>query len=411
MSNAVALNLKFLNGPMQGYGLDLPDGKVTLGDGDVDIQAIFDNGMLKVAIDINENSVVILDDVDCWVDGWPYYEKQLPLEKIINLSGVIFILLADENHFDISVITEKQIRARHRISKLKQNIIIAFSMVSIVSLIGILIGFDVFSNDENKETYQLSIVKRLKEQKNNISLESLKFEWSKEQILRISGKCKKQEDLDSLLIYLKGKGIYWSLETQCQDKLLENIEDLLIQEGYQQIKVSNGEKLGEIIIRGNIKADKRWERVVRQLTEYLELTSWSVENRKIDTIDVITSIRKLGLLGKITIYKQEGKWVISGLLTKKQQNSIKEELGFIFESNEKDIIFQNISISNFSGKGIFPQPITSIGGSKRNSYVILLDGRRLQVGAILNNDFEIVNIDPINGVDVYKEGQLLHIAL
>ncbi len=407
----MTLHLKFLNGPMQGYGLDLPEGKVTLGEGDVDIQAIFDNGTQKIELDVNESHVVILSDADCWVEGWPYNEKQLPLYKVINLAGFVFILLIDESHFDINNISEKQIRARHRLSKLKQNIITIFSVILMVVLVVIIISVGIFSGTENKNSSPLEIINSLKRQENNISLSSLEFDWSKEKILRISGKCRKQEDLESLLMHLKGKGIYWSLETQCQDKLRENIEDLLIQEGYQQIKVSDGEKIGEVIIRGNIKADKRWERVVRQLTEYSELTRWSVENRKIDTLEVIKAIRKLGLLGKITIYKQEDKWVISGLLTPKQQNSIKEDLGFIFESNEKDIIFQNISISNFSGKGIFPQPITSIGGSKRNSYVILLDGRRLQVGAILNNDFEIVNIDPINGIDVYKEGQLLHIAL
>ncbi|MGG4608858.1 type III secretion system inner membrane ring subunit SctD [Providencia sp. Me31A] len=411
MSSSVTLHLKFLNGPMKGYGLDLPEGKVTLGKGDVDIQAVFDNGTQTIELDVNESHVVILSDANCWVDGWPYNEKQLPLDKVINLAGFAFILLTDESHFDINNISEKQIRARRRLSKLKKNIITIFSVISVALVIVGIIRIDIFSGAENKNLSPFEIINRLKKGQSNISLSSLEFGWSKEKILRISGKCRKQEDLERLLMYLKGEGIYWSLETQCQDKLRENIEDLLIQEGYQQIKVSDGEKIGEVIIRGNIKADKHWERVVRQLMEYSELTRWSVENKKMDRLEVINALRKLGLLGKITIYKQEDKWVVSGLLTPKQQNSIKEELEAIFESNEKDIIFQNISISNFSRDGIFPQPITSIGGNKRNSYVILLDGRRLQVGSRLNNDFEIVNIDPLNGIDVYKEGQLLHIAL
>lgn len=403
--------LKILNGTLQGRALALPRGVLTLGLGDVDLQVPLDNGITLVTLLVGEGDVRLQNSVPCWVEGRVFQGDCLPTGKIIDLAGLGIVLLAPGEHFTPRHIPERLAPGRWRMSRVQRQIFrIATLSVVILSLS---IAFYVWQRQEtvSEQVDRLGVQQWLAKQHKTPELATLGFEWLNDGTLKIYGECLKQQSLDSVLQILRGKGIFWHLETRCQDRLLDDVRDLLTQNGYQNVELTNGKWPGEVRIRGNIRADARWDLVVHQLSELPGLKNWNVISNDSSKERWLATLHKAGFLGRVNMERRNDHLIISGQLSDSEQQRLQQSLQTLLKDESLSLIFQNIPPRGADVDGIFPKPVASIGGNKLNPYLTLTDGRRLQIGAALNQGFEIAGIDPLRGVDVYREGQLLHIAL
>ncbi|MGL5968956.1 MAG: type III secretion system inner membrane ring subunit SctD [Kluyvera sp.] len=403
--------LKILNGVLQGRELALPTGPLTLGLGDVDLQVALDDGLTLITLLVGEQDICLQSPVPCWIEGRTYQGERLPTGKIIDLAGVAIVLLGPGESYTPRRIPERLAPGRWRMSRVQRQILRI--TVSSVVLLSACIAFYWWQHQEtvSEQFDRLGVEQWLAKQHQTPDLRTLGFEWLGDGTVRIYGECRKQNSLDNVLQILRGKGVFWHLETRCQDRLQEDVRDLLSQNGYQHVELLSGKSPGEIRIRGNIRADERWDRVVHQLSELPGLKRWSVVSSESSKERWLTTLRKAGFIGRVNMERRDDRLIVSGQLSDSEQLRLQQTLKTLLKEDHLSLIFQNIPPRSTDGDDIFPLPVASIGGSKLSPYLTLTDGRRLQIGATLNQGYEIAGIDPQRGVDVYRDGQLLHIAL
>lgn len=403
--------LKILNGTLQGRELALPHGALTLGLGDVDLQVPLDNGITLVTLVVGEGDVRLQNSVPCWVEGRVFQGDCLPTGKIIDLAGLGIVLLAPGEHFTPRHIPERLAPGRWRLSRVQRQIFRIATLSAMILSLSIALYWWQHQETVSEQVDRLGVQQWLAKQHKTPELATLGFEWLNDGTLKIYGECLRQQSLDSVLQILRGKGVFWHLETRCQDRLLDDVRDLLTQNGYQNVELTNGKWPGEVRIRGNIRADARWDLVVHQLSELPGLKSWNVISNDASKERWLITLRKAGFLGRVNMERRNDHLIVSGQLSDSEQQRLQQTLQTLLKDESLSLIFQNIPPRSAGVDGIFPKPVASIGGNKLNPYLTLTDGRRLQVGAALNQGYEIAGIDPLRGVDVYREGQLLHIAL
>lgn len=402
------LTLKLLNGPMQGRSLRLPAGELTIGVGDTDLQLPLEEDVSRVTLRIaDDGEVQLSESIPCWIEGRQRQNDRLPTGKIIDLAGVVFVLLPEGESFIPRRIPERLAPGRWRLSHLQRRVVVCVALLVAVVLGGTAFYWWQHQESETEKMGRLGVQRWLAEQHRREELKTLGFEWLQDGTLRIYGQCRRQLPLTEVLQQLRIAGVFWRLETQCQDQLLDEVRQLLEQNGYQDVEVSDGHYPGEVRICGEIHADARWREVVKQLAEMDGLKRWSVSERSANQgRGLLEAIRQADLLGLVSLEKQGQRLIISGLLNPEQRKKLIAAL----KPFQLEPIFQQISPrSTADSHQLFPQPVVSIGGNRRNPWLVLADGRRLQVGAMLNNEYEIVHIDPASGIDLFRRGSLLHL--
>lgn len=406
----MALILKLLNGPMLGRTLKLPSGPLTLGVGDVDLQVAFDNGLSTVTLHVNDDNVSLQSYADCWVEGRSFTGDVLPVGKVIDLSGQGMMLLNERDAFEFYRIPDRLTKGPWKVMPHLQRRIVGAVLTGVILISSCTaLWWWQYKKTVSDVIDSVGIYQWLAQQHSSTELRELGFEWLQDGSVRIYGECMRQQALNNVLQILRSKGVYWRLETRCQDQLLNDVRDLLAENGYQSVEVGMGKLPGEVRIRGDIRADEHWNRVIKQFSDVPDLNRWSVSGRQSGHKKWISAVSNTGLMGKVSMEWQERNLIISGLLTQADQQRLQTKLLPLLKDDGLTLIFQIIPHRKVDDNSIFPLPIVSIGGNKRDAYLTFTDGRRLQVGASLNQGFQIVNIDPQSGIDVYRDGQLLHI--
>ncbi|MCT4700507.1 type III secretion system inner membrane ring subunit SctD [Enterobacteriaceae bacterium H20N1] len=403
------LTLKLLNGPMQGRSLRLPEGGITIGLGDTDLQLPLEGEFSRVTLRVTaEACVQLLEPAPCWVEGRKLQDRRLPPGKIIDLAGVAFVLLTEGETFTSRRIPERLVPGRWQFTRMQRRIATGVGLVLLMLASGIAFYYWQHQESEAEKVSRLGVQRWLVEQHRRDDLKRLGFEWLQDGTLRVYGQCPRQQVLTEVLQQLRIAGVFWRLETQCQDQLLDEIRQLLEQSGYRDVEVIDGRYPGEARICGDIQADARWQKVVKQLAEMEGLKRWDVSGRSATQgRGLLEAVRKAGALGQISLEKQGHRLIISGLLSAEQHTKLADAL----RPFRLETIFQQIPPRGTADSTLFPQPVVSIGGNRRNAWLVLADGRRLQVGTTLNNEYEIVHIDPASGIDLFRRGSLLHLPM
>ncbi|CAI1011181.1 type III secretion system inner membrane ring subunit SctD [Serratia quinivorans] len=392
------MRLQLLNGSMKGSVLSLPEGEVTLGEGDADLLVTFDTGVSRVALRVNQQRVYLQDTVPCWVEGKRWHKRDLPLGCVIDLAGQMLVLLTTDTHFTPRLLpTRRQVRGR--------SVGLWFWLLTGSLLAAVPLALAALSTTASLNNFEKQDVQRWLQQPD---LNGLAAVWQDDGSLRISGQCRQQRYLQPLLARLRRAGVFYRQESVCQDQLLDNVRYLLAQAGYQRLQVSAGETVGEVRITGQLRADERWQRLSKQLERLEGLQQWQVDSRGDEPdIAMLQAIKQAGLLGKISLEPQETRMIISGRLDEQQQQRLSEKLLPLAAGSQ--LIFQHMDPVTADVMVFFSSPIVSVGGNVNHPYLALADGRRLQTGTRLAQGAEIVNIDKRNGIDLWQDGRLIHL--
>lgn len=425
--------LRLLNGPLAGRELTLPAGELTLGQGDVDLQVPLE-GLLperRIVLQVSEQGVCLTSKVACWIDGspWEDHTAVLPLSQVIDLAGQGLLLGAVDSTLPLLPMPrrvpaegEQKVVVRPNDSTsfretLRRHSRRGWQVGATTLMIGSLLGGGSWLLSAmalgHGEPTQAELTPWLTQQLQQPSLSGLEFAWESDGSIRFKGHCLDSRPLNAVMIQLRRHGILLREPMICQDQLLNNIRYVLHLFGYEQCTVASTDQPGVVAIRGAIQADERWRQVVDMLAVMPGLAYWSVENQGDKQLKALLSqLREAKLLSKLSVARSGDRLVVSGRLPPAEQEQLNQQLAQ-FSQRWKPapvVIYQNIRPSE-ERQQLFPAAIVSVGGCEQNPFLELASGQRLQVGARLPNGYQIVAIDGVHGVELSREGQLVHVPL
>ncbi|EOI6865021.1 type III secretion system inner membrane ring subunit SctD, partial [Yersinia enterocolitica] len=211
--------------------------------------------------------------------------------------------------------------------------------------------------------------------------------------------------------FLLSNHVMFRNQLVCDDRLITSVIEVLHQYGYQDIEVYTGKEVGNVILHGAIEMGAKWLSVQKALATIAGLKGWMVINSQDGQIPrLVESLRKIGLLGYLSMTQSNKEIVISGVLSSEQQQHLKEMLATLtLQPDTFPVRYQSIPASDQTTQ-LLPAAIVSYGGNNYSKFVQLANGVRLQQGAVLDNGYKVILIGE-RGISLLKSNHLVQIPM
>lgn len=408
--------IRFLDNQLTGREISLRSGSFTLGQDEADLFANPETVTGNITLAVSNEGVTLAEKCPLWVEGKAQTLDSgdvLPTGVCIDADGIRFCLGAPDA--DLQQVKCAP-RLRHRGAPRRRQKTIFYSMAAITLLAAVLLSGEgaIFSNAKAQSSTlarMADIKAQLARMAKDPRLSAVHLEWSDADVLQIKGWCSHENDIKNLMSFLKSNGVNYTLAVISQDGLIENVETVLQQNGYENINIIADDAPGKVIILGQVEQNAQWQNVTQLLTDIPGLKSWQVkaeDDREMNSI--IESLRTANLLSLLSVQRIDDRIILSGKLKSKDRKALsvvmrKHMLDF---PATEEVIYQNIN-AGVGALGIFPSPIVSVGGNSQSLYLELESGARLQIGAHLPGGYRIQNIDEENGIELARQGELLHV--
>lgn len=409
--------IRFLDNLLTGREICLRQGTFSIGQDQADLYMMPETVTGNVTLIVTEEGVALAQQCPLWINGAPQQAADnmlLPPGVNLDVDGIRFCLGAPDT--DLTHVRCMP-RAGRPKSQRKRQSVIFYTMVVLTLFAVVLISREgvILSNAEAQSRVQHVQMSEIKAQLSSMvkdpRLSAIHFTWSNKNVLQVSGWCQRDGDMERVVSFLKANGVNYTLAVTSQDGLIENVETVLQQNGYENVDVVAGDAKGKVTIIGQFEQNAQWQNVTQLLTDIPGLKSWQVKSEDDKQINsLIASLRTEGLLPLLSVQRIDDRIILSGKLNSKDRRalaSVMRKYMLAFPGAE-EVIYQNIN-SGVGALGIFPSPIVSVGGNSQSLYLELENGVRLQVGARLPGGYYIENIDENNGIELKRQGELLHV--
>ena len=391
----------WLNGPLKGRQLILPQGKFTVGP-DGDVLAELESGD-QLEFTIGDESVTLVNKVDVWVAGEKKEDiEALPLSEVIEVDGLIFVLGSAAQDIEEPELPKKKGG--------KKNLpYIALLGISLISTILILL---LLIDPVEAPQHEMTPKEWVSEQLTLNELDGIKAIWATNGVVTFNGFCEDSRRLQQFIDAVKSHGILFIEHAECTDQLVTDVKQILTQNGFKGVTVQQNLTPGSVTISGAIQAGDQWDKTVRMLRNIDGLVSWQVLNESGAQIKpLIEELRKDGLIQNLMLAQLDESIVITGEVSQDKQQQIVQiarSTKTIQQTGTK-IVFQNIPVRAEVNR-ILTSPVISYGGSADAPFIELESGVRLSKGSQLENGYSVEYID-IDGIDLMKNGQITHVPL
>lgn len=391
----------WLNGPLKGRQLILPQGKFTVGS-DGDVLAELESAE-QLEFIIEDESITLENKLNIWVGG----EKKedvgaLPLSEVIEIDGLIFVLGRAAQDIEEPELPKKK-------GSKKNFSHIALLGISLISTILILI---LLIDPAEAPQHQVTPKEWVSEQLRLNELDGIKAIWASNGVVTFNGFCEDSRKLQQFIDAVKAHGILFVEHAQCTDQLVTDVKQILAQNGFKGVTVKQNLTPGSVTISGAIEAGDQWNKTVKVLKGINGLVSWQVVNESGAQIKpLIDKLRKEKLIQDIMLSQLDDSIVITGEVSQeKQQKILQLARGTkTIQQTGTRIVFQNIPVRAEVNR-ILTSPVVSYGGSSDAPFIELENGLRLSKGSQLDNGYAVDYID-IDGIDLIKNGQVTHVPL
>lgn len=396
--------IHFLNGPLQRQSLQLPEGDLVCGTSpEADIIISLNDDVPQFVLTCNGNAVYRADDLPCQIEGQLSSERLIPEGAPVEIAGCRFFV----SDMASPVWPSDRAPAKEN-GKVRGYRRIALGAGVGLTLIAALIL--LFYGLLKPQPTQINPVEQVKlwlnEHRSDFT--DLDVIWRPDGKVELKGYYPSYEAIQPLLQRLKYYSVDYHLQAFSEADLHDAVNYLASLSGYTDLQIKRGEKPGSIDISGSIIADNTWRRFLNALQDLEGLESWEVNNLTLmNTQELLTLVKSLKLLGMVSIERHKQVFTITGLLNEDQKKALNNAIEKLAGINSGRILFQNMAPASPSD-AVFSTPVISVGGSKTKPFIELSDGSRLQPGAKLNNNYEIVAIDATRGIDLLGDDQLLH---
>jgi type III secretion protein D len=406
-----SITMTFLTGPLRGHHFVLAQGHTFFGDENADVLLPLDTDAGNITLNVSHSGVYYLGTEPCWVGGESFGQTALPLNKVIDICGMIFIISSsNENVPDVDKVKLPGRKSSSQVIKRTPQWRFSMLMLSFL-LISLLAGISysfVHQETEIELVDRIGVQQWLSQQVTLEQNSQLVFQWLPDGVLKIDGHCSLTRELNNISAVLRANNVFYQLSASCDDQIINNIHYLLNRHGFKNIGMEFSKKTGAVKFIGDIKSDEHWRSFIKDLESAIEIKHWEVvRNSRREMHDLLKDIKAENLIGKISIERMQEKNIITGQISSQQKAALTRILKSDNTIANENLIFQSMPPQSASAD-IFPEPVVSIGGVKERGYIELSDGRRLQIGAMLLRDYEIVAIDSQLGIDVMNRENLLH---
>ncbi|MGL4600872.1 MAG: type III secretion system inner membrane ring subunit SctD [Plesiomonas sp.] len=424
--------IRFLDDRFFGREVILPSGFVTIGGDGNDISLPnFHGDFIKLDVKYSNNcSGVFLDSNNIVVINDLVFDSKLPLPfmQVIECEGICFLLGDKESNLDV-VLKKNTTFNRNRLSFLIATFLYKFSFFGMLFIVFfsciLILNSTVFVKSDvvkkhntgvlHKNAKAFRVVNNKEKLLNDIkslNLEGVYAEWLNDGSLRLNGQCRRTSDIDNLHILLARENVIYQDELVCDDQIIKSVSLLLSKNGVSHFSVRPMEKLGGVIIDGDISENEKWRAIEVSLKKIKGLNFWHVINSSVDFIaEWVCILTNQGLLNTVSVVRQDNNIVISGLLTHEQEKKLNIGVDFFYKKfgMSSPVIYQNIPLDS-KLESITSSPAVSYQGNKDVSYLRLADGTRIEKGDVISDEYKIVALDE-KGIEFLTKKQLIHIPL
>lgn len=400
--------IKLLSGPLAGRQLFLPEGDFRIGGDDPDLDLTPEGGHTAV-LTVTETGVALQTQARCWLDGKATAELPdvIPADVVVDVGGVVLMVGDAEHTFREASVPDRNDaippgRARR-----------VLAAVSLIVVAAGAVGGGVWSYATLAAgTVQADPNAWRSGWEADAAREGLALKTRPDGLLELAGRCRSAGDRGKLTARLREHGVIFRDVTLCQDDLVRNVKALLLLHGFDEVRVTPDEAIGEVKIAGRILADARWQKAVAAMATLRGLDAWTVEDDTGESVKaLIGMLRKTDLIGKLSVAREKGMILLTGVLDeggKRALGSVLSAFSTQFPSAPRTVV-QNIPTARIQAD-IFPAPVVSFGGRDELAFLDLANGTRVKNGSRLPTGYVIVGIDR-NGIDLEREGELMHIPL
>ncbi|HGJ5876277.1 MAG TPA: type III secretion system inner membrane ring subunit SctD [Arsenophonus sp.] len=391
--------LLWLNGPMQGRELFLPEGDLTMGiDGDIIAPLA---GHTSLSLTVLSQGITLNQPMTVLVEGGIHIGPMIiPLNQVIVLAGIGFMIGRADETLQWRPLPKAKLAGK---TKWRLLLWLGFSLsIGLVSLFLLLLPPVSTNQFEPHIWLELQLLAP--------ELTQIQTQWDSNGVLTLSGYCNNFIALSRLESELNFHGIRFRDKTICIDQLVANVRSVLVANGYLQAKVTNGKEAGDIIISGAIQSGKQWDKVTQQLAQLNGLRHWQVSNAVGGfSQQLIDALRSKGLLNGLMVEVRQDCIIITGLSDADKEQKINQVVASLSTSSEQhmNVRIENIPVrENLSD--YLPGQVVSYGGNREAPFVELSNGVRLKYNSQLNNGYVVSHID-FNGLDLNRDGNSVHI--
>lgn len=369
--------IRFLGHLLQGREIWLNEGNLSLGEKGCDICIpLTING--KIVLREQEESLFVdAGKARVRVNGRRFNQnKPLPSRGVLQVAGVT--LAFGKQDCDLASYQIPVSRLRYW----------WLAGVFLIFICGIGVLLSVGGQPETESDLSLRVKFLL--DKSNIHY--VRAQWKKDGSLQLSGYCSSSEQMQKVRAILESWGIMYRDGVICDDLLVREVQDILIQMGYPHAEVfSDGP--GSVLIHDDIQMDQKWRKVQPLLADIPGLLHWKISNsHQSQGNDIIAAIIKNGLVGLVNITPIRRSFIVSGVLDESHQRILQKTLAALKKKDPAiSLIYQDIAPSHDAGRYL-PAPVAGFVQSRHGDYLLLTNKERLRVGALLPDGGEIVHL-------------------
>ncbi|KML18200.1 type III secretion protein [Leclercia adecarboxylata] len=368
--------IRLLGGVLDGREIWLVDGNLTVGERGCDLCIPLCGGDRLEFTATQAGLLINTGGAPVRVNGRRYQpNKPLPEEGVVQVFGLTIAF--GQHHTDLS---------RYPLRRTRSALFWGMSFACLILMAATTL---VLLSSGNLPP-QPTITNRVAEMLSQTGLTQVAAAWGKDGTVRLSGYCDKSDRLHSVRLKLAALGVLYQDNVVCSDQLIRQVHDVLTQAGYDNVEITS-KTPGEISINADIMMDKRWAGVHQQLMTIPGLKHLNIDNLHETQINaLIDNLLQQGLAEKVSVTSVGKAFVISGLLSVNEQQSLNLLLAKLRQQFPNIALsYQNVASSSEVIQR-FPSPIAAIIHGQQGLYLLLEDGERLRSGNQLPQGGEIV---------------------
>ena len=389
--------LRWLSGLLVGREFALPAGDLQFGGPDADVAVVLEADA-QVLLTVDDEGVTVAPGAAVWVDGAPWSgEGQLPLGPVIDLAGQAFVLGRAGDTLPLLGVpartsgadTLDTLERRDSGQALYKRWPLLLGGVSLLFVTAATVGAWWPPGGEARPFDARAWVDAQLKQP---GLTDVRVTQDAQGSFIVSGRCAATADIDRLRQRMQEKDLLLRDDTVCADTVRSAVRQVLAANGYDDVAVEDGEAPASLVIRGDIRADRQWERASKQLGDVHGLQGWTVVNDDAASFDALVErLSQRGLLeGAAVTASSRTLWVTARVAPERERafRSVVDEYNAQRGTRGLPAQFQNMAIGTSTAESL-PAAIVGVGGNAGSIYIELANGMRVQKGAVLPSGYVV----------------------
>lgn len=343
-------------------------------------------------------------------------DEELPATQNLMLGPLQFVVGKQEDDLTaFEPITENEQPKANKVKRFSTGTVLVLTLL-LGCLPGALISWLWFnpSNSGTQSAYTANeSLQEVRKTARYLKLDNVRAQWNdhSQQVL-LEGYIDTKEQAVEFLNKIDQKGINYKSELRTMTVIKDGVRFVLDNLGYHQIRVSDGDTAGTVLLTGSIDDSSRWDQVERILeTDVPGLVAWKVQLQKagayMETLKGLLDNKQLS--DKVQLVEVADRIEVRGELTEKETNDFYDAAGEFREvwGDRPFIVLKSMPLVA-SSKGL-TLPIRSISLGQV-PYLILTDNVKYAEGSKLPSGHRVERISE-SSIDLIKGDIKLSIHL